>query len=69
MGYSIGNIIRERRRLLKLHQPDLAELAGVSINTINKLEQDKANPTLNVLAKIAAVLGMELKLVVQTDRG
>ena len=58
----IGESIKYRRKELGITQPHLAELANISINTLYKLERGKGNPSLNVLNKIAKVLGMELKL-------
>jgi len=60
----IGKRIRERRKSLRITQPDLAQLAKVGINTLYKIERGEANPTLDVVQKIADVLGMELKLEV-----
>ena len=62
---SIGIAVRDRRMELGITQPHLAELAGVSTNTLYKLERGQGNPTLGVLNKLAEVLGMELKLVVK----
>ena len=59
---AIGEKIRERRKLLKLRQRDLAELAGVTLRVLTDLEQGRANPTLSQLAKIAEVLGLEIRL-------
>lgn len=61
----IGNIIKDRRKSLRITQPDLADLAGISVNTLYKIETGQANPTLAVLGKIAEVLGMELRLEVK----
>ena len=61
----IGIAVRDRRKELGITQPHLAELAGVSTNTLYKLERGQGNPTLEVLNKLAEVLGMELKLVVK----
>lgn len=57
--------IRKRRKGLGITQPDLAELAGISVNTLYKLERGQSNPTLEVLLKLADVLGMELTLNVR----
>lgn len=65
MLLSLGKSIKNRRKELKLTQPYLADLAGVSVNTIFKIERGDANPTIEVLTKIAEVLGMEFKLVVR----
>jgi transcriptional regulator with XRE-family HTH domain len=59
----IGQKFRNRRKLLRLRQRDLAELAGVTLRGLTDLENGRANPTLNQLAKIAAVLGLEVKLI------
>lgn len=66
MSFSeIGKNIKERRKGLHITQPHLAELAGISVNTLYKIETGQANPTLEVLGKIAEVLGMELKLEIK----
>ncbi len=61
----VGNAIRDRRKELGITQPHLAEVAGVSTNTLYKLEKGQGNPTLDVLTKLADVLGMELTLEVK----
>lgn len=58
----LGLVIKNRRKELKITQPHLAELANISINTLYKIERGQSNPTLEVMIKIAEVLGMELKL-------
>lgn len=63
---ALGITIKNRRNALRITQPDLAEMAGISINTLYKIEKGKANPTVKVLAKLTDVLGLELKLVVKT---
>ena len=62
---SIGQSIKNRRKELRITQPHLAELAQISTNTLYKLERGQGNPSLNVLNKLADVLGMELKLEVK----
>lgn len=59
----IGEKLRLRRKMLRLRQRDLAELAGVTLRGLTDLEAGKANPTINQLAKIAEVLGLELRLM------
>ncbi|MBI5219206.1 MAG: helix-turn-helix transcriptional regulator [Bacteroidia bacterium] len=60
----LGEIIKNRRKELGITQPHLAELAKISTNTLYKLERGQGNPSLDVLKKLAEVLGMELKLEV-----
>jgi transcriptional regulator with XRE-family HTH domain len=55
-----GESIKNRRKELKITQPHLAELAKVSTNTLYKLERGQGNPSLEVLSKLAEILGMEL---------
>lgn len=64
----IGKQIKERRKVLRIIQPDLAEMAGISINTLYKVERGQANPTVEILNKIAGILGMELKLEVKQPK-
>jgi transcriptional regulator with XRE-family HTH domain len=61
----IGVVIKERRQLLGLIQPDLAEMAQISINTLYKIERGEANPSVKVLNKLAEVLGLELSIIVK----
>ena len=58
----LGERIRQRRKILRLRQRDLAELAGVTLRGLTELEHGRANPTINQLAKIVEVLGLELYL-------
>jgi y4mF family transcriptional regulator len=64
---SLGETIKSRRKELKITQPHLAELANISTNTLYKLERGQGNPSLNVLNKLAEVLGLELKLEVKKE--
>jgi len=61
----LGKTIRSRRKELNITQPHLAELAKVSTNTLYKLERGQGNPSLDVLNKLAEVLGLELILEVK----
>jgi transcriptional regulator with XRE-family HTH domain len=59
----IGEKLRQRRKLLRLRQRDLAELAGVTLRGLTALERGQANPTVNQLSKILDVLGLEFRVV------
>jgi transcriptional regulator with XRE-family HTH domain len=63
----VGETIKARRKELKITQPHLAELAEVSTNTLYKLERGQGNPSLEVLCKLADVLGMEFKLEIKKN--
>lgn len=65
MNFEVSNlssVLKQRRKLLKLKQVDLAEMAGVSLHTIIDLESGKGNPTLGVLSRVLGIVGMELVL-------
>lgn len=64
----IGQRIKERRKTLRVSQAQLAELAGISVNTLYKIEREQTNPTLETLTKIANVLGLEVCLQVKKPK-
>ena len=39
---------------------ELAEIAGVGVNTLIKLERGEGNPTLSVIRKVLDVLGLDI---------
>ena len=61
----VGTVIKRRRKALKVTQPHLADLAGISVNSLYKIERGEANPTLDLVKKITDVLGLEIKLEVK----
>ena len=62
----IGKIIKERRGVLGITQRQLAELAGVAINTLTKIERGEANPSIKTLILILDTLGLEITIQVLT---
>ncbi len=62
---NFGEAIKNRRKELHITQPHLAELAQISVNTLYKLERGQGNPSLDVINKLAEVLGMELAFQVK----
>jgi transcriptional regulator with XRE-family HTH domain len=61
----LGEAVKNRRKELDITQPHLAELAQISTNTLYKLERGQGNPSLEVLNKLAEVLGMEFTFQVK----
>jgi transcriptional regulator with XRE-family HTH domain len=61
----LGEIIKVRRKKLKITQPHLAELAEISTNTPHKLERGQGNPSPETSGKLAEVPDMEIKLEVK----
>lgn len=58
----IGKQVRERRRLLKVTQYDLAEIAGVSLRSLKAIEKGESNPSFNQLNKILGALGLKITI-------
>ena len=52
--------IKERREVMQVTQERLAKLSGVGLRTIKQFESGQGNPTLQTLAKLADVLGMDV---------
>lgn len=63
---SIGERIKQRRKMLNITQEQLADIAEVGINTLTKIERDEGNPTLKVLLKVLDPLGLEIKITIKT---
>ncbi|MEM6699989.1 MAG: helix-turn-helix domain-containing protein [Bacteroidota bacterium] len=61
----IGKSVKERRKELEITQITLAELAGVSKNTLYKLERGTGNPSIKVMGEVLDILGMEIKIEVK----
>ncbi len=56
----IVHLLKERRKVLRITQEDLAGLSGIGLRTLKAIESGKGNPTLATLHKLAEVLGMEV---------
>lgn len=52
----LGKRVRELRKMRKLTQERLAELAGVDISYLGNIERGTENPTVATLEKLADVL-------------
>ena len=65
MFENIGHLLRKRRELLGLLQPQLAAISGVSIRTIQLVEMGKGNPSLETLIKLADPLGLQIQLSIK----
>ena len=54
------NRVKEFRKELGMSQPELAKDIGVSRQTINMIENDKYNPTLELCLNLARTLQTDL---------
>ena len=62
----LGTVIKERRKHLAVNQQTLADLAGVSINTLVAIERGEGNPQLATLLTILDTLGLQIDLRIKT---
>lgn len=56
----IGVQIKERRKALEITQTELAELAGISTNTVVAVERGQGDPKISTYLSICEVLGLEM---------
>lgn len=64
----IGEKIKIRRKYLQITQEELADIAGVGVNTLTKIERNEGNPTLIIVDKVLDALGLELDVVIKNSR-
>ena len=62
------NSVREFRNSLGLSQLELAKKIGVSRQTINMIENNKYNPTLELCINLALALGTDLNTLFWNDK-
>jgi y4mF family transcriptional regulator len=63
MTTSISDFIKQKRKQLKLTQPDLAERAGVGLRFVRELEQGKQTVRLDKVNQVLALFGSKLGVI------
>jgi transcriptional regulator with XRE-family HTH domain len=61
----IGEIILAPRKDLRLRQEDVAEMSGVTVRTIYKIEKSKGNPLVKTLSRLCYILGLEISIAIK----
>ena len=61
------NSIRERRKKLGLRQEDVANTLNVTRQTINAIENEKYNPTLELAIKLAKLFNTTVEELFSLD--
>jgi putative transcriptional regulator len=61
------NKIKELRKQTGLRQEDMAKELGVTRQTINAIENDKYNPTLELAMKLAKLLKTPVEEIFELD--
>jgi transcriptional regulator with XRE-family HTH domain len=54
--------LRKRRQSLGIRQKDLADLAEIAVHTLSNIESGKGNPSLEVLGRLMACLGLRMTI-------
>jgi len=61
----LGDIIKSRRKELKLTQVDLALISEISTKQLSNIEQGKVSTTIDMLSKICETLGLSIELKIK----
>lgn len=67
-GFEIGERVRNHRKRAGLSLDALAQASGVSKAMLSQIEQNKANPTVAIVYKIAEGLGVDLSVLMGLDQ-
>lgn len=58
----LGEMIKDRRKALKIDQRTLAMLADVGLNTVVSVERGEGNPTLSTVMSILDTMGLQINI-------
>ena len=61
----LAQIIKQRRKQLKITQVDLAELSEISTRQLSDIETAQASTTLDTLSKICETLGLTIEVKIK----
>lgn len=67
MNSLLSDFIKEKRRQLKLTQPELAERAGVGLRFVRELEQGKQSVRLDKVNQVLALFGSEMGVIKKVE--
>ena len=68
MRISIASFVKERRKQLRLTQPELAMQAGVGLRFVRELEQGKKTLRLDKVNQVLALFGAEVGVVTLVEK-
>ena len=63
----IGAQVKRQRERALLTQQELADRAGIGLNTLNRIERDHAEPHFRTIRKLAKALGVEPASLIPKD--
>ena len=61
----LGELIKTRRKSLKIDQRTLALLSGVGLNTVVAIERGEGNPTISTIISILDTIGLQIKITLK----
>lgn len=61
--WTLGQAVAHIKKTLRLTQAELAKLSGVSFRTLQEIEGERSDGTVQTLNKILGVLGLKLGVV------
>jgi y4mF family transcriptional regulator len=64
---NLADFVKDKRKLVKLTQPELAEKAGVGLRFIRELEQGKESLRLDKVNQVLQLFGFEVGAVSKTN--
>ena len=64
---NLADFVKDKRKLVKLTQPELAEKAGVGLRFIRELEQGKESLRLDKVNQVLQLFGFEVGAVPKTN--
>ena len=65
---SIASFVKQRRKQLRLTQPELAMWAGVGLRFVRELEQGKSTLRLDKVNQVLALFGAEVGVVTLVEK-
>jgi y4mF family transcriptional regulator len=64
---NLADFVKDKRKLVKLTQPELAEKAGVGLRFIRELEQGKESLRIDKVNQVLQLFGFEVGAVPKTN--
>lgn len=61
--WSLSQAVRHLKKTMRLTTAELAKLAGISFRTLQDIERDKSEGTVQTMTRIFGVLGLKLGVV------
>jgi transcriptional regulator with XRE-family HTH domain len=63
----IGTQVKRTREQALLTQQELADRAGVGLTTLNRIENDRAEPQFRTIRKLARAMGVDPKTLIPKE--